>query len=62
MGKEKKQENNKKKKTIIKKNQLKFEKRPGIKCFLLLILRMYTKFHKYRSINKKVDSETRWSP
>ena len=27
-----------------------------------LILRMYTKFHKNRSINKKVDSDTRWSP
>ena len=26
------------------------------------ILRMYTKFHKNWSINKKVNSETRWSP
>ena len=27
--------------------------------FLFFVLRMYTKFHKNRSINKKVDSETR---
>ena len=30
--------------------------------FLFLILRMYTKFQKNRSINRKGDSETMWSP
>ena len=44
--KKKKQENNNKKKT-----KPKFEKSPGTKCFLFLILRKYTKFHKNRSIN-----------
>ena len=47
---------------INKLKKPKFEKSPGTKCFLFFILRMYTKFHKNRSINKKVDSETRWSP
>ena len=44
-----------------KKTKPKFEKSSVTKCFLFLILRMYTKFHKNRSINKKADSETRWS-
>ena len=44
----KKQENNYKNKT-----KPKFEKSLRTKCFLFLILRMYAKFHKNRSINKK---------